>query len=482
MKRALLILILIPVLLIALCSCRKYTENVYEFAMICEDGDLSKLDAYPNLQYLDLRGSTCYDEILKYAADHPDITVRYSVDLGKQRISQDVTDISLLSSEFQYDTLLKNLKYLPAVKTLNLIHTELSADQLLELTAAYPGIKISYDVKHADHEWTHDTGELDLCTIASSEVDGVIDAISRLPNLKIVKLSDRFGRSNLSVADVKKMSTSCPNIDFYYDFKLFGQSVSTMDEQMVFDEVNIGNEGVSQIRDALDIMDKCTYVKLDSCKIDDETMAKLRDDYPDREIVWRIFIDRYNMLTDEIMVRMTEKVHDGNVTPLKYCTKVKYLDVNFNRLSDFSFVEYMPELECAVLRLTLVSDLTPFTKCPNLTWLELTDCSKLTDLSPLAQLRNLKFLNIAQTKISDISALENLPLERFVCVKTNVTGDSLDAFVAKHPDCLTVTSGSARGYGWRYNDYDQTPFEYYSKIEEIFRYNDYEFTGNRKGK
>ena len=481
MKRTLLIVILIPVLLLTLCSCSNYTETVYEFAMISEDGDLSALDEYPNLEYVDLRGSTCYDEILRYAVDHPDVTVRYSVDLGKQRINQDTTEIELLPTEFDYDTLMHNLKYLPAVKTLTLTHTDLSADQLKNLVAAYPSIDIRYDVKCLNYEWEHTVNELDLSALTPEEIPEITQAISRLPNLTDVTLSDPFARSNLSPADVKNLMDACPDINFHYGFHLFGQTVSTDDQEMIFDEVMIGNDGVDQIRAALSIMDDCTYVKLDTCGIDDEVMAKLRDDYPDKEIVWRIFIDRYNMLTDEIMVRMAESVNDANVTPLKYCTKVKYLDINFNRLSDFSFVSYMPELECAILRLTLVSDLTPFASCPNLTWLELTDCSQLLDISPLGQLKNLKYLNIGQTKVSDITALENVPLERFVCVKTNVTGDSVEAFTAKHPQCLTVTSGNYRGYGWRYDDYNQTPFEYYTKIAEIFRYNDYTFTGNRQG-
>ena len=481
MKRIWLILLAVCVML-TLNACRDYTEDVLEIAMIAENGDLSALDMYPNLQYVDLRGSTCYDEIIRYAQSHPEVKVRYHVDLGNEQFDHDATEISLTPSDFQYDVLLQNLKYLPELKELTLIHTELTLEQIQALSAAFPDITIHYDVLFHREPLSDSVTEADFSFLAPEEVSEAVNVISMLPHLTDVQLMRESGNTNLSIADVKMLTEAYPNVNFHYDFKLFGQSVSTMDGELIFDEVNIGNEGVAQIRDALDIMPHCNFVKLDTCKIDDEVMAQLRDDYPDKEIVWRVFINRYSLLTNEEMVRMYSKVTNKNAEPLKYCTKVKYLDLYYNSLSDFSFIANMPDLECAILTLTNISDLTPFTNCQNLIWLELSNCGKIRDISCLSQLPNLKYLNISQTKISDISALENLPLERFVCSKSKVSADDVEAFIAKHPACLTVSKGSTLGYGWRYDDDKQTPFSYYSKIAEIFRYDEKGYYGNRKEK
>lgn len=482
MKRTLTLLLLLCMLL-ALSACHDYTEDVHEYAMIAESGDLVELDAYPYLEYVDLRGSTCYEEIIQYAQSHPSITVRYNVDLGNERFNQNSTEITLRPSDFQYDVLVENLKYLPELKDLTLSHTELSYEQINELAAAYPNVTIHYDVQFRNQELSSTTTELDISSISSGELEEAMRVISMLPQLKDVYLMDYHGWSSLSIEDVMTLSKAYPSVNFHYDFHLFGQKVSTMDQELILDEADIGNDGVDKIRAALDIMKYCAYVKLDSCGIDDEVMAQLRDDYPDREIVWRIFIDRYSMLTDEEMVRMPTKVTDENSVPLKYCTKVKYIDLYFSKLSDISFVSNMPELECVILTLTTVKDLSPLTNCPNLTWLELVGCGSLKDISPLAQMKNLKYLNISQTGVSDITALENLPLERFRCVKAKVTENDVERFAANHPNCITVIKGSAFGYGWYYNDKDQKEiFDYYKKLEEIFRYNEKGYTGNRKEK
>lgn len=481
MKHKLLILCLAALLMFSLCGCQDYTEDVTEFAMIAESGDLSALDAYPNLEYVDLRGSTCYDEILSYAKAHPHVTVRYNVDLGSAKFNQDVTEIQLYADDFRFDTMLENLRYLPELQSLRLIHTDLGAGQLETLISTYPHIDISYNVKYSGHEYECTDAELDLSYISPEDVPHVVSVLAVLPDVTDVHLSSGSGDSHLEISDVKVLVDAYPDITFHYNFTLFGQRLSINDPQMIFDEVPIGNDGVPKIRAALDVMKHCSYVVLDSCKIDDSVMAQLRDDYPEKEIVWRIFVDRYSLLTNEEMIRMTAKLTDENTKPLKYCTKVKYLDINYNVLTDISFVSYMPELECAILNLTQVSDLSPLTNCQKLLWLELFSCSKLEDISCLAEIKSLKYLNIAQTDVSDISCLDNLPLERFVCTKSKVTNKSFEAFVNKHPDCMAVNKNSTVGYGWRYNEPNQSdPFEYYLKMEEVFRYKDKNYKGNRK--
>jgi Leucine-rich repeat (LRR) protein len=250
---------------------------------------------------------------------------------------------------------------------------------------------------------------------------------------------------------------------------------------MTFDSVEIGNDGIGAIREALDMMPRCTYVKLDSCKVDNEVMAQLRNDYPEKTVVWRVFAGKYNILTDEEMLRMTYSLDDKDAKALIYCNNIKYLDVTSSKITNISFAQYMPKLECVILTLTKVTDLSPLTNCPNLTWLELSSCTGIKDLSALSSLQNLKYLCVSNTKVSDLSALENVPLERLNCVKSGVKTAALESFIAKHPDCVTTSKGSALGFGWRYEDKEQkVPFPYYAELRKIFRYDDKNFSGNRK--
>ena len=114
MRRLLAILLLAVVL--TLCTGCSVYENLYktdykaevtEYAMIAESDDLSILDSYPNLTYVDLRGSTCYDAILAYTQSHPNVEVRFNIELGQKRFNQDETEISLNGYEADYEMLLR---------------------------------------------------------------------------------------------------------------------------------------------------------------------------------------------------------------------------------------------------------------------------------------------------------------------------------------------------------------------------------------
>lgn len=484
MKHRILLICISMLLVFLLCGCDSdYTDDVTEFAMIAESDDLSALDMYPNLEYVDLRGSTCYDAILAYMDANPQIRVRYNVSLGNVKFNNDVQEITLYPNDFEYQTLLQNMKYLSRLQYVRFIHMPLAPEQLNELKAAYPNLTIDYSISYSDHEFEMNATELDLAFIESSQLEELIPILSMLPELSDVRLSDNAANSNLSPSDVKVLVSAFPDIHFQYSFKLFGKILSTSDTKLEFDEVNIGNEGLTLIRDALDIMKDCNYVLLDSCGIDDSNMAVLRNDYPDKEIVWRIFVNRYSMLTNEEMIRMTSKLTDQDTAPLRYCTNVKYLDLSYNKITDISFLSGYTELECAILTLTSISDLTPLENCGNLTWLELFACPGVTDISGLTQLKNLKYLNLSQTKVSDISVLDQLPLERFVCVDARISKSDLERFAEQHPQCLVNSTGSPTGYAWRYNDKNQKePFAYYEKLQEIFRYNDKSYKGNTKEK
>ena len=94
MKHRILLIAVSVLLAVLLCACGSdYTEDVKEFAMIAESDDLSALNMYPNLEYVDLRGSTCYDAILQYMDANPQIRVRYNVNLGNSKFNDDVQEI-----------------------------------------------------------------------------------------------------------------------------------------------------------------------------------------------------------------------------------------------------------------------------------------------------------------------------------------------------------------------------------------------------
>jgi transcriptional regulator with XRE-family HTH domain len=93
------------------------------------------------------------------------------------------------------------------------------------------------------------------------------------------------------------------------------------------------------------------------------------------------------------------------------------------------------------------------------------------DISPLKECESLRFLNVSFSKVADLSPLDDLKLERFVCLSTNVPEADRPAFEEKHPDCWTRFTGeNPYSLGWRYDDVGVTRSEYYIHIREVFDY------------
>ena len=130
----------------------------------------------------------------------------------------------------------------------------------------------------------------------------------------------------------------------------------------------------------------------------------------------------------------------------------------------------MPDLECLILSDAHFTDLTPLTNCSKLTWLELVSCYYIQNLSVIADMDSIKYLNISYTQTRDISGIMDMNLERFSCIGNPVSRDAFDEYAAAHPDCLCVYTGNPYGYAWRYDDYGYTFFSYYARMREVFRY------------
>lgn len=321
------------------------------------------------------------------------------------------------------------------------------------------------------NEYHLDTETLDLSGMTSEDVAAVAEAIAELPELKSVNLMPEEEGTSLLLSDVVTLKEAAPDVHFVYEFDLFGSNISTSDAEVQYVKVQIGNEGEETVRQALTILDECEYFLLDDCGIDDEIMAGIREDFPDTKVVWRVHVGWKTALTDDPIIRMTHGIDDTMTGPLKYCNEVVYMDLGHDAgITDISFIEYMPCLECLILSDAKFTDLTPVTYCPNLTWLELISCNQIENLSVIGEMESIKYLNISHTNTRDISGIMNMNLDRFCCIGNYVSKEDFEAFKEAHPDCMSVSSGNPYGYAWRYDDYGYHFFSYYARMREVFRY------------
>ena len=83
---------------------------------------------------------------------------------------------------------------------------------------------------------------------------------------------------------------------------------------------------------------------------------------------------------------------------------------------------------------------------------------------------SIKYLNISDSGVRDISPIMDMQLDRFSCIGNGISNEVSEEYIEKHPDCMVAFKGNPWGYAWRYDDYGYHFFSYYARMREVFRY------------
>lgn len=345
---------------------------------------------------------------------------------------------------------------LTALRQIDFADRQPTREELALLRGAYPEAELLYHVHIGTENYSPDTETLDLSFLRRDGVDEALRAVALLEKLQYLDLGQETEEEDsLTLEDVGKFQELCPEVPVAFTFSRFNQTLSTLDEILNFRDIPMTDEG-EEVRSFLPYMTRCKTLDMDKCGVSNEVMASIRDEYPQMEVIWRVRIGYvYGARTDETRILMSigsPCLRTKDVEPLKYCTKVKYLDLGHNQIDDISFVKYMPDLEVAILALNLWSDASPLAECKKLEYLEIFT-TRCKDLSPLAELTNLRHLNVCQlTALEDISPLYGLTgLERLWIGPNNmVPKEQLETIREMLPDCqINTTIGDPTRGGWR---------------------------------
>ena len=319
---------------------------------------------------------------------------------------------------------------------------------------------------------------VELAGLRDADVKDAAGLLRLMPALKTIRIGSE-AETPLSWESMKLLHDAAPQAVIDYAFTLFEKPFNLSDQEMDLKYIQMQDEG-ALVGKVAACMTRLRTLDMDSCGVSNEAMARLRDSLPDTEVIWRInFGAYYTARTNvtRILASMPgqagELVHN-NVENLKYCTKVKYLDVGHNNYLDtIEFIRCMPDLEVLIAALNFVEDFSPVEDCPKLEYVE-AFTTRLHDLTPFANLQNLRHLNIGYNfAITDISPLYGLKnLERlWIGMHDPVPPEQIAKFRELHPNCVVndTTPDPTEEY-WRFAEHgDEMGNQRYDPRYELLR-------------
>ena len=436
---------------------------------------VAALDDLPGVQTVDLRSSGLNnEEAVALREAKPGLTYLYMVTVQGIQDDADTKELTLdAASILDWDALAQEIGYLRSLEKI-VVNGTVTPEQAAYLLEGAGSIPVSYSVSFKGRVIGSEDTEADFSDLPSSDLGAVKAVLTVLPHIQRVNLDPKKGNSKWTLDEADQLQTLREGLLVNYTTKAFGVSFSLADEVVSFNKKNLRRK-LEELKLLLPYLRNVKRVDMENCGIDNETMAALRDEFPQPKLVWRVKVGSYTVRTDTWMIKFSagggRALHDNDTVNLKYCREIKYLDLGHNKIKHMDFVTYMPDLEVCIMY-NPMSNINGVETCSKLEFFECYSCG-LKDLSPLAACTSLKHLNVCYNNLTDITPLYGLTqLERLWISRNDIPADQIATFKELVPGCEvnTTTHNPTRG-GWRYFDEAFTQITpRYELLRQQFRY------------
>ncbi len=306
---------------------------------------------------------------------------------------------------------------------------------------------------------------LDIPTVIR---DSITSSMTKYPNLQSLKVDNIVFTPEEYIATCKMN----PEVDLLAKVEF---------ENITFDlsekEIDISKKKIKD-KEAFSSLvgnfPKGTKLIMCDCNYTNEEMGELREKYSHIDFVWRIYMGKWNLRTDDeaFSVMIHEYDHkpmsSKEIEVLKYCTNMVALDLGHQAITDLTVIGQMTELRVLILADNWIKDLTPLANLKKLEYLELF-VNNISDLSPLAECTNLVDLNFGWNKVSDFSCIYSLEnIERLWLPNTPLPVAKRDEVIENFPNAKIIFSDvNSVSSGWRTH-------ERYFSMRAMFTNNKYD--------
>ena len=400
---------------------------------------------------------------------------------GSLTVLSDVEQLDLSGSGAALEDLMRASNDLVNVKEISLGVTSATLEQLRAVEKAFPQAKVSWRAEAAGIQFEGDSERIDLSAATDDDVPQIIRALAVLPELKTITLAPEDGVTGLSFDSLSAIAAAAPEAELNCRFELYGQTADWTTEKLKYFKTDIGDEGIEVFRGALPYLRSLDLLRLESCGIkDNDAMAALRAEFPEKRIVWSISVRGYTYMTDTTLINDGNSFlfSDKNAYLFQYMPDVMYLDLGHtHNLTNIEFVRNWPKLQVVILTLSNIKDITPLEACPDIEFLELVSTG-IDNIDVVAGMEKLEYLNLgcmwALKDVSAISELKNLKLVRICGTTFNfVSHAQVDELKEKMPGVINTYGGDpTKSGGWRFNENGKGMTERYKLLRQQMRYDE----------
>lgn len=461
-----------------------FPADAEEVTAVLNEGETALLDEFSALKRVDASGSVCYAELAAYRAAHPEIEVRYTVDLGTP-VDVNATEAAL-TGPTAAERIVEHIAYLPELKALDVRAASFTAEEIAAIRAAAPDVELGFLLSVGGIPIDSDATALDLSGLPLSALDEACEALSLLTKLETVNLNHVDGAvlpdgaaaaqpaeqttegtaaTGLGWTGLGRLQAACPGARFDYRFTYMGKTFSVCDPVVSLSGLKLGNKRADEVQ-AFGAYLQCDMLEMEHCGISNERMAALRDALPNTKVVWRVSFGPASARTDAVRIRLVKdyyKFSKSDLQTLKYCVDCELLDLGHNGLRNIDFAAHMPKLRVAILAIGYVDDISPLAGCTEMEYLELFT-NRIADITPLTGMTKLKHLNLTWNRVEDVSPLFSMTgLERLWIGRNLFSEEQQAQLAAALPDTEIKYSHGPTGEGWRVHPR-------YDRLREEFNY------------
>ena len=263
-------------------------------------------------------------------------------------------------------------------------------------------------------------------------------------------------------AGLLRLREAYPEAEIAAEISLYGQEFNTDVVELDFTGTTI--EDTTELEALLPLMPGLEKVIMSDCGLSNEEMDALNKRHEDVRFVWTIYFGRcYYLRTDETSFIASlfqgstanySVLYDKDAEVLKYCEDMVALDLGHMQLTNCEFVRTMPHLRYLILADNPLQDISPLADLKELWYLEIFNCW-LREISPLLECPALRHLNISYLYLNDVEAVDQMTqLERLWFISPALSRDDCERLERALPNTERVVgvSGNSTGGGWRQHD------------------------------